>query len=123
MTENNNQNLARASASHSPCTGVVITPERAAFESDDSMTELIEVASRMAATGAREYLAAHKLQTEPNALAACLKSWIKIKLPEALADAKEALACHMGQVAEATFAATMMQAGIEAAKESSGGAK
>lgn len=73
----------------------------------------------IAARGASEYLKAHNLTADPAVLAACLRSWVHIKLPEALADSKAALDCHMGQVAEATFAATMMQAGIEAAKEAS----
>ena len=75
------------------------------------------VALGLAAIGAGEYLRRNKLHANADALASCLRAWIKAKLPEALHDAKEALACHMDQVAEATFKATMLQAGIEAAKE------
>jgi hypothetical protein len=67
--------------------------------------------------GCREYLTKHNLTADPETLAACCRSWAKIKLPEALRDAKEAMACGMTQVAEQTFKATMVQAGIEAAKE------
>jgi hypothetical protein len=67
-----------------------------------------------------EYLSRNNLKVvSPEALAECLHSWVKIKLPEALRDAKEALACNMGKVAEVTFASSMIQAGIEAAKEAS----
>jgi hypothetical protein len=72
---------------------------------------------RFAARGANEYLRTEKLQADPDVLAECVKSWINIKLPEALRDAKEAFACHMEQVGLATFAASMVSAGIEAAKE------
>ena len=79
--------------------------------------DLIEVAIRITMAGAREYLKAHKLTADMTALAECCRSWMKIQLPVALADAKEALDANMGQVAEATFKASMFQAGIEAAKE------
>lgn len=67
--------------------------------------------------GAAEYLRAHNLAADKEALSACCSSWAKLKLPEALADYKAAMECHMEQVGEATFKATMFQAGIEAAKE------
>jgi hypothetical protein len=47
----------------------------------------------------------------------CLRSQLKIKIPEALIDANEALNCHMDKIAEMTFAASMAQAGIDAAKD------
>ena len=83
------------------------------------MKELINAAARIAANGATHYLQVNRLTADPSALAACLRSWVKIQLPNALHDAREALDCHMNQVAEATFAASMIQAGIEAAKEAS----
>ena len=83
----------------------------------ENASQLIEVATRAASLAAAEYLRTHNQKAEPSALAVCLTSWCKIKLPEALADAREALACHMDKIAEMTFAATMAQAGIEAAKE------
>ncbi len=72
---------------------------------------------RIAERGAVEYLNAHKLQADPTALAECLRSWCKIKFPEAMRDAKEAIDCGMVQAAQVTFHASMIQAGIEAAKE------
>jgi len=81
------------------------------------MASLGDVAIEIATRGAWEYLRVHQLQADPEALAECLRSWCKIKLPLALKDAKDAIDAHMPQVAEATFAATMVQAGIEAAKE------
>lgn len=78
---------------------------------------LADVAIAIATASAAEYLRRHSLTAEPGALASCLRSWLKVKLPEALADAKEALDCHMGQVAESTFRLSIAQAGIEAAKE------
>src|SRR5260221_5393715 len=84
------------------------------------MKDLADAAIRMVIQGAKQYLEAHKLQPVSNeALAECCKSWCKINLPEALADAKEAFACHMDRIAITTFQATMMGAGIEAAKEAS----
>jgi hypothetical protein len=44
-------------------------------------------------------------------------SWCKAKLPEALADAKQADEIGMTQWADRTFATTIALAGIEAAKE------
>ncbi len=78
---------------------------------------LVEIASTMAVRGAREYLLRNNLKAESTALSSCLKSWVKAKWPEAIADAKEAIDCGMVQIAQQTFAATMLQAGIEAAKE------
>lgn len=78
---------------------------------------LAQVASQIVIRAALEYLRARRLQADPESLAECCKSWTKIQLPGALADAKAALDANMGQVAEATFRASMVLAGIEAAKE------
>lgn len=83
----------------------------------DTTTALADAAARIAQAGANNYLVAHNLTADPAVLSECLGSWLKLKLPEALADAKEAFACHMDRVAVQTFAASIMQAGIEAAKE------
>lgn len=79
--------------------------------------QLIDAACRIAAKGAMEYLRVNHLTADNDVLSACLKSWVKAKWDEAMHDAKEALEANMGQVAESTFAAAMLQAGIEAAKE------
>lgn len=85
--------------------------------SHDAGNALGDAAFEIATRGAWAYLRQHGLQASPDALLACLKSWCRIKLPEALRDAKAALDAHMPQVAEQTFALTMMSVGIEAAKE------
>ena len=82
------------------------------------MDRLTEAAITIAARSASIYLERHNLKAEsPESLAESLWAMVKFRLPEALRDAKEALACGMGKVAEMTFAATMAEAGIDAAKE------
>ncbi len=66
---------------------------------------------------AQEYLRIKNFKADETALLACCKSWLKIKLPEAMRDAKEAMDCGMNQAAEMTFKVTLAQGGIEAAKE------
>ena len=81
-------------------------------------TTLADVALQIVTLSAREYLSQHNLVASKEALTACVVSWTKIKLPEALRDAKEALASPLTErYAEATFKASMVLAGIEAAKE------
>lgn len=82
-----------------------------------AIEEVGRIGAETAMRAAAEYLRAHSLQADTRALCECIRSWIKIKLPEALRDAKEALDAGMGQVAETTFRASMALAGIEAAKE------
>ena len=89
------------------------------MKTNQTTVALGDAAIRFALQGAQQYLSTNKLTADPVALSACVRSWVKIKLPEALRDAKEALACNMGKVAEMTFASSMIQAGIEAAKEAS----
>ena len=84
---------------------------------DQSVVALGNAVVACVLAGGREYLRTHNLTADADALAAACRSWAKIKLPEALRDAKEAMDCGMSQVAEQTFKATMFQAGIEAAKE------
>lgn len=71
----------------------------------------------MAVRGSQEYLRAHNLSADSSALATAIQKWVKASFDTALDDAKQALDCGMGAVAEQTFAASMMQAGITAAKE------
>ncbi len=79
--------------------------------------QLADAAAVIAACGAREYMRVHKLSASKEALSVCLQSWIAAQMPVALADAKAAFECHMDQIAVTTFKASMIQAGIEAAKE------
>lgn len=88
-----------------------------ATKQDSTTHALADAAVCIAQAGARNYLMAHNLTADPEELGECLKSWLHLKLPEALTDAKEAFACNMIQAGVATFTASIMQAGIEAAKE------
>jgi hypothetical protein len=80
--------------------------------------QLGTIAAETAMRAAAEYVRTNGLKVlDYDAATACLRSYCKVYLPSALADAKSALDCGMGQVAETTFKATMALAGIEAAKE------
>jgi hypothetical protein len=82
------------------------------------VSSLVDVAMITAMRAAREWFAQHKeAKYDFATLGECLKANVKIRLPQALADAKAAIECNMGQVAQQTFFATMALAGIDAAKE------
>ena len=74
---------------------------------------IVETAYRSAIA----YLKEHDLQADDDALMACIKSWCRIKLPEAIADAREAYDRGMNKWGDQTFIASFCIAGIEAAKE------
>ena len=76
-----------------------------------------EVATAAAYGGMMQYLKVHGLAGVPSDLRECLAAHVKAAVPKALADAKEAFEAGMPGVAEQTFAASMVMAGIEAAKE------
>jgi len=71
----------------------------------------------IATEAAMQYLETHNLAADPDALASCLSSWVRAKLPDGLSDAKEALEAGLTEYAELTYRATIVLAGIEAAKE------
>jgi len=71
----------------------------------------------IAAQAAMQYLETHNLTASPDALASCLTSWVRAKIPEALRDAQEAVDAGLIEYAELTYKATIVLAGIEAAKE------
>lgn len=71
----------------------------------------------IATLAAMRYLETHGLTASPDALASCLTSWVRAKLPEALRDAREAVDAGMSEYADLTYKATIVLAGIEAAKE------
>ena len=77
-------------------------------------TIALEVGARAALAYFRQHSPAHY---EDPRLAEVLRRHLKATMPQALEDAKEAFACGMDRVAEATFRASMGQAGIAAAKE------
>ena len=83
----------------------------------DNTDGLAKAATLCTVSGAANYLRVHKLQADNDLLAECLKRHLQSALPKALADAKEALECGMDAVAEETFKASMVLAGINAAKE------
>ena len=91
--------------------------ESPVMAASNASQSLVSVAIQIASVGAAEYLRRHNLKASPEALRECLAAWVKIKLPEAMKDAKAALDSHMTQAAEATFKASLIAAGIEAAKE------
>lgn len=75
-------------------------------------------AAEIAMQSASDYVRKHNLIVRDyGAAIECLRSWCKIMLPQALADAKAAADCGMFAVASETFRASMVLAGIEAAKE------
>jgi hypothetical protein len=83
----------------------------------NSVDSLGTLGANVAMKSAANYLHANKMTADVDALLECLRSWCKVQLPVALADAKEAADCGMNQIATATFSASMALAGIEAAKE------
>lgn len=83
---------------------------------EQNMQELGEASLRMVYGAAKLYLTTQHLTADPERLAVCCKAQLKVALPEALADAREALVCHNPQLAETTFKASLVIAGIEAAK-------
>jgi hypothetical protein len=84
----------------------------------DRATERLGTAAADAAMRAAvEYLRTRGLEVNTDRLVDALRAHVKARLPEALRDAREALACRMTGAATATFLASMQLAGIDAAKE------
>ena len=87
-------------------------------DNNNARAGLAAAALGIAWKSAQAWLTKNNKHAEPDALAACVKSWVKISVSEALADARAAIDCGMSEAAVQTFAASMALAGIEAAKES-----
>lgn len=83
----------------------------------EALTYLARSAVQSAATGARAYLDANRLVADPDALTMLIKRHVHGALKEAVKDAREALESNMIQIAGTTFTLSMVQAGINAAKE------
>lgn len=82
------------------------------------MENLIEATIRIGVKSAKMWYETQGRTFEiTDAFCDCLKANIKIRMPKALADAKEALEVGMNEIAEQTFAAEIALAGIDAAKE------
>ncbi len=84
----------------------------------DSINTLGETAVKIAANAAHAWFAQHSAKpVSLDAFCECLKANVKVYLPGALRDAREALEAGMYEVGQQTFAASMALAGIDAAKE------
>ena len=70
----------------------------------------------LAANAARCWLDRHHRHAPDDVLTAALKAQIAAALPAALADSKDAFDCGMDQAAAHTFQASMVLAGVAAAK-------
>jgi hypothetical protein len=87
---------------------------------NDQCRALAAAAVGIAYGAAYNYLVKNTLCAQSEqALAECVKSWVKAKIGEAIEDAKEAIDSGMEHWAFASFSASMVLAGIEAAKEAS----
>ncbi len=83
-----------------------------------SLDAFAQIAADTAMRAAAEYIRVHGLKVlDYDAATACLKTYVKTRLLQALLDAREAFEAGMGAVAQQTFLASMRLAGIEAAKE------
>lgn len=87
----------------------------------DAMTNLVDRAATIAIRAARAWAESHPeavVDLRGALFAECLRANLKIRLPEALRDAREAIDAGMGAIADTTFAASVALAGVDAAKES-----
>jgi hypothetical protein len=84
-----------------------------------NIQRLADASVTIARKGALAYIEAKKLDVDAKTLAEALPRHIAAKLDEALSDARAALDCGMCDVAVTTFGASMLAAGIAAAKETS----
>lgn len=78
---------------------------------------LAERVLSIAGAAAGQYLGRHGLTYDETALRAALTDEVKAAMPQAVADARQALACGMQEWADRTFAASFVLAGIAAAKK------
>lgn len=79
---------------------------------------LASTAATLAMQAAADYFRNfRRFPTDLEAAAVVVRTHLKAALPAALDDAREAIECGMGDVAVATFAASVRLAGIAAAKE------
>ena len=76
-----------------------------------------QAAVSIATHAAIQWLKVNDYKADPATLTECLRANCKIRISKALHDAKEAFACGMHDIGEATFRAEMALAGIDAAKE------
>lgn len=82
-----------------------------------NIESLANMAAAITVNAAIEYLKRKNLSADPGELVTACKAYTKASLREAITDAKEALDCHMEAAAVSTFKASMILAGIRAARE------
>lgn len=87
-------------------------------QADNAFSGLAQAAVSIAARGAAQWFITHPEAgaVDEATLVAYVREAVRRSLPAALRDAKDAIEARMPQVAEQTFAASMVLAGIEAAK-------
>lgn len=86
--------------------------------SEQQQDQLVRIAADTALRAAADYVRLNKIEVKDYDLATqVLRAEVKLAMDEALDDAAQATKCGMGQVAVATFRASMMAAGIRAAKQ------
>ena len=85
----------------------------------NAVDTLGQKAAEAAMRGAAEYIRANNLRSNANLerITELIKLKAKAALPQALEDAKEALEANMGRLAEQTFMASMVLAGVNAVKD------
>ena len=86
----------------------------------DSLTAFARIASDHAMHAAADYMAMRapgSMLDRVGELTEVLRRQLRSALPGALDDAREALACGMGDAAEADFIAAMKVVGLDAARE------
>ena len=86
------------------------------------LDDLARIAARTAMVAAAKYLIAQRhldptIHWNDAVVCKCIRANIEIRLPKALADARQALDANMAQTARDTFMAEMALAGIDGAKE------
>ncbi len=79
--------------------------------------QLAKISVEYAIRGATDYLRLNGIEvSDAQRLLDLIRAQVKADIDEALNEAKDAIECNMTQVAECTFRAAMVQAGIMAAK-------
>lgn len=85
---------------------------------EQQIDALVRVAADTAMRAAADYIRLHEIVVDDyEHVTQVLQSEVKYAIGPALEEVKAAFAANMGHVAVATFRASMMAAGIKAAKE------
>lgn len=88
--------------------------------SNATINGLSDIAIRCAVKGAQEFATQRGITLSSDTLLESLRAEVKAAIDPAMDDAKAAFDLGMNQIGEATFAATMFQAGIRAVKAAYG---